>query len=139
MNCKNGEWKHISLFEHDVPFEPKWGKLVFVLHEISDALCGDYKRRMRYVNRRVKLVCQEHREKEGGSDCCNQRAVMMGMASYNTDKYQEDRVIGGDCRGILIQRYYPIQEFGQNWIDRGCCSKSYHKPFSLQKQDVCPE
>ena len=32
----------------------KMGKLVFVLHKISDALCGDCtKRRMRYVNRRV--------------------------------------------------------------------------------------
>lgn len=72
------------------------GKLVFVLHEISDALCGDCtKEECDMLIAGCEMVMSEHREKEWREVIAAIRECYDGTVSYNTDKYQEDRVNGG--------------------------------------------
>lgn len=40
---------------------------------------------------------------------------------------------------ISSSGYYPIQDWEQELDRIEAVVKAYHKPFSLQKQDVCPE
>ena len=53
-----------------------------------------------------------------------------GTVSYNTDKYQEDRVKWWDCVDVISSSgYYPIQDWEQELDRIEAVVKAYHKPF----------
>ena len=142
MNCKNGEWRaYISFFEHDVPCESKWGNWFssytkFQTHYAEIA----QKEECDMLIAGCEMVMSEHREKEWREVIAAIRECYDGTVSYNTDKYQEDRVKWWDCVDVISSSgYYPIQDWEQELDRIEAVVKAYHKPFSLQKQDVCPE
>ena len=81
-----------------------------------------------------EMVMSEHREKEWREVIAAIRECYDGTVSYNTDKYQEDRVKWWDCVDVISSSgYYPIQDWEQELDRIEAVVKAYHK------QDVCPE
>ena len=61
-----------------------------------------------------EMVMSEHREKEWREVIAAIRECYDGTVSYNTDKYQEDRVKWWDCVDVISSSgYYPIQDWEQ--------------------------
>ena len=132
VNCKNGEWRaYISFFEHDVPCEPKWGNWFssytkFQTHYAEIA----QKEECDMLIAGCEMVMSEHREKEWREVIAAIRECYDGTVSYNTDKYQEDRVKWWDCVDVISSSgYYPIQDWEQELDRIEAVVKAYHKPF----------
>ena len=132
VNCKNGEWRaYISFFEHDVPCEPKWGNWFssytkFQTHYAEIA----QKEECDMLIAGCEMVMSEHREKEWREVIAAIRECYDGTVSYNTDKYQEDRVKWWDCVDVISSSgYYPIDDW-DNQLDRiEQVVKKFDKPF----------
>ena len=132
VNCKNGEWRaYISFFEHDVPCESKWGNWFssytkFQTHYAEIA----QKEECDMLIAGCEMVMSEHREKEWREVIAAIRECYDGTVSYNTDKYQEDRVKWWDCVDVISSSgYYPIQDWEQELDRIEAVVKAYHKPF----------
>lgn len=64
-----------------------------------------------------EMVMSEHREKEWREVIAAIRECYDGTVSYNTDKYQEDRVKWWDCVDVISSSgYYPVRTGSRNWI-----------------------
>ena len=127
---ENGE--HISaFFEHDVPCESKWGNWFssytkFQTHYAEIA----QKEECDMLIAGCEMVMSEHREKEWREVIAAIRECYDGTVSYNTDKYQEDRVKWWDCVDVISSSgYYPIQDWEQELDRIEAVVKAYHKPF----------
>lgn len=131
-NCKNGTWRaHISFFDVDVPCEPKWGNWFasytdFQLHYAKIAqqtgcemfLAG------------CEMVMAEHREAEWRQLIADIRGEYKGCVSYNTDKYQEDRVNWWDCVDVISSSgYYPIDDWNSQLDRIEKVTQKFKKPF----------
>mgnify|MGYP001024327168 CR=1 FL=1 len=132
VNCKNGTWRaHISFFDEDVPCEPKWSNWFasytkFQCHYAKLAretgcdmfLAG------------CEMVMAERREAEWRKLIADIRCEYTGTVSYNTDKYQEDRVKWWDCVDVISSSgYYPIHDW-ESQLDRiEKVVRKFDKPF----------
>ena len=83
-----------------------------------------------YISSGCEMVMSEHREKEWREVIAAIRECYDGTVSYNTDKYQEDRVKWWDCVDVISSSgYYPIQDWEQELDRIEAVVKAYHKPF----------
>ncbi len=132
VNCKNGTWRaHICFFDHDVPCEPKWSVWfrAYTEFQVHFARIAE-KAGCELFIAGCEMVQSEHREEEWREVIRSIREVYHGPVTYNTDKYQEDRVTWWDCLDLICSSgYYPIDDW-ERQLDRieGVVRK-YGKPF----------
>lgn len=132
VNCKNGTWRaHICFFDEDVVCEPKWSNWFaayteFQLHYARIAQkCG-----CEMFIAGCEMVQAEKRETEWRKLIADIRKEYTGLVSYNTDKYQEDRVKWWDCVDVISSSgYYPIDQWEQELDRIEKVVKKFHKPF----------
>lgn len=132
VNCKNGTWRaHICFFDEDVVCEPKWSNWFaayteFQLHYARIAQkCG-----CEIFIAGCEMVQAEKRETEWRKLIADIRKEYTGLVSYNTDKYQEDRVKWWDCVDVISSSgYYPIDQWEQELDRIEKVVKKFHKPF----------
>lgn len=132
VNCKNGTWRaHICFFDEDVVCEPKWSNWFaaytqFQLHYARIAQkCG-----CEMFIAGCEMVQAEKREAEWRKLIADIRKEYTGLVSYNTDKYQEERVKWWDCVDVISSSgYYPIDKWEQELDRIESVVKKYNKPF----------
>jgi len=132
VNCKNGTWRaHINFFDIDVPCEPKWKNWFasyteFQLHYAEIA----QRTGCEMFLPGCEMVMSERRETEWRMLIARIREVYDGVISYNTDKYQEDRVAWWDCVDVISSSgYYPINDWEKELDRIGAVVKKFQKPF----------
>ncbi len=132
VNCKNGTWRaHINFFDIDVPCEPKWKNWFasyteFQLHYAEIA----QRTGCEMFLPGCEMVMSERRETEWRMLIARIREVYDGVISYNTDKYQEDRVAWWDCVDVISSSgYYPINDWEKELDRIGTVVKKFQKPF----------
>ena len=77
-----------------------------------------------------EMVQAEKRETEWRKLIADIRKEYTGLVSYNTDKYQEDRVKWWDCVDVISSSgYYPIDQWEQELDRIEKVVKKFHKPF----------
>lgn len=111
VNCRDGSWRAwINFFDNEVPCEPKWSRwfdsyMDYMLHYARLAEeCGC---EMLIIG--CELVMAERREAEWRELISKLRTVYFGLLTYNTDKYQEDRVPWWDALDVISSSgYYPM-------------------------------
>ncbi|MFP3155380.1 1,4-beta-xylanase [Lachnospiraceae bacterium ZAX-1] len=132
VNCLDGTWRaHINFFDEDVPCEPKWSEwfeeyTAFQVHYAT--IAQEMKCDMFIAG--CEMVMAERREKEWREVIAAIKNVYSGPVSYNTDKYQEDRVKWWDCVDVISSSgYYPVDDW-EKQLDRiEKVVKKYGKPF----------
>lgn len=131
-NCKNGTWRaHINFFDFDVPCEPKWGNWFasytdFQLHYAGIA----QQTGCEMFVAGCEMVMSEHRDTEWRRLISDIRGEYKGPVSYNTDKYQEDRVNWWDCVDIISSSgYYPIDDWNSQLDRIEKVVREFNKPF----------
>lgn len=133
------ERAYINFFDNDVPFEPSWSDWFenytkFILHMAKIAAetgcsvfsigCG--------------LVQSERREAQWRDLISSVRKVYDGFITYNTDKFQEDRIKWWDAVNAISSSGYYSQADLRIQLNRiGQVVKSYGKPF-LFLEAGCP-
>lgn len=132
VNCKNGTWRaYISFFDIDVPCEAKWSVWfdAYTDFECHYASIAEEMGCEMFITG-CEMVQTEHREKEWRQLISEVRKVYTGPVTYNTDKYQEDRVTWWDALDYICSSgYYPINDW-ENQLDRiEKVVKKYNKPF----------
>jgi len=132
VNCMDGTWRaHISFFDEDVVCEPKWSNW---FASYSAFQCH-YARIAKTTNCEMfvagcEMVMSEHREKEWRQVISDIRGCYDGPVSYNTDKYQEDKVTWWDAVDIISSSgYYPIDAWDEQLDRIEKVVKKYNKPF----------
>lgn len=132
VNCKNGTWRaHICFFDEDVVCEPKWSNWFaaytqFQLHYARIAQkCG-----CEMFIAGCEMVQAQKREAEWRKLIADIRKEYTGLVSYNTDKYQEDRVTWWDCVDVISSSgYYPIDKWEQELNRIEQVVHKFDKPF----------
>lgn len=132
VNCRNGTWRaHISFFDWDVPCEPKWSNWFAAYTEFQmhyAKLAQDTGCEMFLPG--CEMVMAERRETEWRRLIGDIRTVYRGSVSYNTDKYQEDRVTWWDCVDIISSSgYYPMDDWDRQLDRIERVAEKYGKPF----------
>lgn len=131
-NCKNGTWRaHISFFDVDVPCEPKWGNW---FSSYTDFQCYyaelAQKTGCDMFLAGCEMVMSERREAEWRKLIADIRTVYTGPVSYNTDKYQEDRVTWWDCVDVISSSgYYPMNDWNGQLDRIEKVVQKFKKPF----------
>lgn len=132
VNCKNGTWRaHISFFDEDVVCEPKWSNWFasYTKFQCHYAKLAE-KNGCDMFLAGCEMVMSEHREEEWRKLIADIRGEYSGTVSYNTDKYQEDRVKWWDCVDVISSSgYYPINDW-ERQLDRiEEVVRKFKKPF----------
>lgn len=132
VNCKDGTWRaYISLFEHDVPCEPKWENWFasYVEFQTHYARIAEEEQCDIFIAG-CEMVMTEHREKQWREVIASICREYHGLVSYNTDKYQEDQVSWWDCVDMISSSgYYPIDQWEQELDRIEKTVLKYQKPF----------
>lgn len=132
VNCKNGTWRaHINFFDVDVPCEPKWRNwfAAYTQFQIHFAQIAEQTGCEMFLPG-CEMVMAERREAEWRALIGEIRKVYHGVISYNTDKYQEDRVTWWDCVDVISSSgYYPITDWEQELDRIEAVVKKFRKPF----------
>lgn len=132
VNCRDGSWRAwINFFDKEVPCEPKWSRWFasyteYLLHyaRLAEA-CGC---EMLIIG--CELVMAERREAEWRELIRKLRGVYSGLMTYNTDKYQEDRVTWWDALDVISSSgYYPMDRWEENLERIHGVVTSFDKPF----------
>ncbi|MDR0524461.1 MAG: hypothetical protein LBG90_01135 [Spirochaetaceae bacterium] len=132
VNCKDGTWRaYINFFDKEVPCEPKWSAW-FASHERFQLRYAELAEKTGCVMFILgcEMVCAERREQEWRDLIAKTKSVYSGLVSYNTDKYQEDRVSWWDSIDVISSSgYYPVGswEAELNRIER--VVTLFNKPF----------
>lgn len=131
-NCKNGTWRaYISFFDEDVVCEPKWSNWFASYTEFQCHYAEIAKRTgCEMFIAGCEMVMSEHREAEWRKLIADIRSVYAGPVSYNTDKYQEDRVTWWDCVDVISSSgYYPIDDWNSQLDRIEKVVRHFGKPF----------
>lgn len=132
VNCKNGTWRaHINFFDVDVPCEPKWCNWFasYTQFQLHFAQIAEQTGCEMFLPG-CEMVMAERREAEWRALIGEIRKVYHGVISYNTDKYQEDRVTWWDCVDVISSSgYYPITDWEQELDRIEAVVKKFRKPF----------
>lgn len=132
VNCLNGAWRaYIGFFDHDVPGEAQWGRW-FASHEAFQlhyaAIAQQTGCRMFIAG--CEMVMAEHREAEWRGLVAKIRQVYRGPVSYNTNRYEEDRVRWWDCVDVISSSgYYPLGAWDKELGRIETVVKRFDKPF----------
>ena len=140
VNVRNGTWRaFINFFEHDVPCEPKWSEWFasYTLYQAHYARLAELTQcKMLIVG--CEMVQSEHREQEWRNLLSVVRKHYQGLISYNTDKYQEDRINWWDAVDVLSSSgYYPINDWEQQLSRIEKVVTKHNKPFFFAEAG-CP-
>lgn len=130
---------YINFLDNDIPFEPSWSDWFenyskFIIHmaklaaetgcSVFSVGCG--------------LVQSEHRENQWRDLIDSVRKVYDGFITYNTDKFQEDRVKWWDAVDVISSSgYYAPIDFGIQLKRIKQVSEACSKPF-LFLEAGCP-
>lgn len=132
VNCANGVWRaYIDFFDNEVPCEPKWSRWFashtrFMRHYA--ALAQSTGCAMFIAG--CEMVMAQRREEEWRALVAKVREAYGGPVSYNTDKYQEDRVAWWDCVDIISSSgYYPLGAWSAQLDRIEAVAKRFGKPF----------
>lgn len=132
VNCEDGTWRaHINFFDEDVPCEPKWSNWFenyrdFQLHYATIAQSQE----CQLFIAGCEMVMSEKREDEWRKLITDIKTVFHGLVSYNTDKYQENRVKWWDSVDVISSSgYYPIDKWEEELDRIEKVIKKYNKPF----------
>jgi len=140
VNVRSGTWRaHICFFDEDVPCEPKWSDW---FKEYTEFQCH-YAKIARQTNCKMLIVgCEmvqsEKRENEWRNVINEVRKHYDGLISYNTDKYQEDRLTWWDAVDVISSSgYYPIDDWDNQLKRIEKVVKKHCKPFFFAEAG-CP-
>lgn len=140
VNVRDGTWRaHICFFDEDVPSEPTWGQWFdsytkFQCHYAKIAKQTNCK--MLIVG--CEMVQSEKRANQWRELIKNVRDNYNGLISYNTDKYQEDRVTWWDSVDVISSSgYYPIDNWDNQLRRIKKIVDKYNKPFFFAEAG-CP-
>ena len=140
VNIENGTWRaYIDFIDNDVPCEPKWADWF--------ASYTDYQTHYARIAEDLgvymfvagcELVMSERREGEWRGLIEAVRSEYSGLVTYNTDKYQEDRVNWWDaCDVISSSGYYPYHDWDRQLNRIEAVVRKYDKPFFFAEAG-CP-
>lgn len=140
VNVRNGTWRaHISFFDEDVVCEPKWSEWFasYTEYQVHYAKIAQQTNcSMMIVG--CEMVQSEKRSIEWRSVIKEVRKHYKGLISYNTDKYQEDRVTWWDAVDVISSSgYYPIGDWDTQLRRIEKVVKEYDKPFYFSEAG-CP-
>lgn len=132
VNCKDGTWRaYISFFDEDVISEPKWSKWFEYYTDFQmyfAKLAEENDCEMLIVG--CEMIQSQKREEEWRELIRNVRMVFKGLISYNTDKYQEERVTWWDAVDVISSSgYYPLNDWDRQLDRIETVVKQYNKPF----------
>ena len=102
-NCQNGTWRaFIGFFDYDVVCEAKWSNWFpsYTAFQLHYATIAEETGCEMFIAG-CEMVMTEHREKEWRKLISDIKEVYHGLVSYNTDKYQEDRVTWWDAVDVI--------------------------------------
>lgn len=132
VNCENGVWRaHINFFDQDVPCEPKWSNW-FASHERFQLHYAELAEKAGCVMfiTGCEMVMAQRWEAEWRDLIGKVKSVFSGPVSYNTDKYQEDRVAWWDCIDVISSSgYYPFGSWGTQLARVRKVAERFQKPF----------
>lgn len=132
VNCKNGVWRaYVSFFEEDVICEPKWGNWFesYIKFQTHYAKLAEQEDCEMFIAG-CEMVMSEHREEEWRKVIREIRKYYSGLVSYNTDKYQEDKVKWWDCVDVISSSgYYPVGQWEEQLDRIEKVVKKFQKPF----------
>lgn len=132
VNCANGVWRaFIDFFDENVPGEPGWANWFeshtrFMAHYAALA----QKTGCVLFIAGCEMVMAQRREEQWRALIARVREEYGGPVSYNTDKYQEDRVAWWDCVDVISSSgYYPLGGW-EPQLDRiEAVVRRFGKPF----------
>lgn len=123
VNIRDGIWHaYIDFIDNDVPCEPKWLDWFASYTECQTRYARIAEETGGYMFiAGCELVLSERREAELRRLIEEVRGGYAGLVTYNTDKYQEDRVSWCDaCNVISSSGYYPWDDWDrQAYAHRG--------------------
>jgi hypothetical protein len=131
VNCKNGVWRaYINFLDHSIA-EEAW-KDWFDSHEkfqLHYAKIAQETGCVMFIAG-CEMVMSERRDREWRETIAAIKGVFPGPVSYNTDKFQEDRVSWWDCVDVISSSgYYPSGTW-ESHLDRiEGVVKRFAKPF----------
>ncbi|GEM00906.1 hypothetical protein SAMN05421839_10319 [Halolactibacillus halophilus] len=140
VNCKDGTWRaHINFFDLDVPCEPKFSDW-FKSYTAYQTHYADIAERtgceMMIVG--CEMVQTERRADDWRALIREVREVYQGLVSYNTDKYQENRVTFWDAVDVISSSgYYPTGQWEKELDRIEKVVTAYDKPFFFAEAG-CP-
>ena len=140
VNCRNKTWRaHINFFDVDVPGEATWGEWFESYTEYQchyAEIAEKIKAEMLIVG--CEMVQAERRDREWRELIWKVRQIYHGPVSYNTDKYQEDRVSWWDAVDVISSSgYYPMNGWDAQLDRIEKVVKTYNKPFFFAEAG-CP-
>ncbi|NLM11828.1 MAG: 1,4-beta-xylanase [Clostridiaceae bacterium] len=140
VNVRDGTWRaFINFIDNDVPCEPKWGDWFksYTGYQLHYAQIAE-KTGCEMLIVGCEMVMSERREKEWRGLISAVREVYSGLITYNTDKYQEDRVKWWDAVDVISSSgYYPINDWEAQLKRIEKVVKQYNKPFFFAEAG-CP-
>ena len=132
VNGRNGEWRaFISFFDQDVVCEPKWSNwfAAYTEFQVHYAKIAQQEGCEMFIAG-CEMVMSQHRSEEWRQVIAAIRECYDGPVSYNTDKYQEDRMDWWDCVDVISSSgYYPTGTWEQELDRIEAVVKKYQKPF----------
>jgi hypothetical protein len=130
---------YINFFDNDVPFEPSWNDWFrnyskFILHMAKIAAETDCS----ILSVGCGLVQSERRENQWRELIADVRKVFSGFITYNSDKFQEDKIKWWDAVDVIsASGYYAPEDFAPQLERIKTVVSSYKKP-SLFLEAGCP-
>ncbi|MDR2398602.1 MAG: hypothetical protein LBD74_07595 [Spirochaetaceae bacterium] len=131
VNCQNGVWRaFINFFDTEVPGEPSWRRW-FTAHErfhLHYARIAEDLGCVMFIAG-CEMVMAEGQQEHWRELIAKIKGLYSGPVSYNTDKYQEDRLTWWDCVDVIsTSAYYPAGSW-ETQLDRiEGVVKKYAKP-----------
>jgi hypothetical protein len=140
VNVRNGTWRaYIDFIDNDVPHEAHWSDWF--------ASYTEYQTHYAKIARETgvsmfiagcEMVLSERREAEWRQLIADVRSLYRGPITYNTDKYQEDRLTWWDaCDVISSSGYYPCGDWDRQLTRIETVTRKYGKPFFFAEAG-CP-
>ena len=140
VNIENGTWRaYIDFIDNDVPCEPKWRDWFasYTEYQTHYARMAEDMGVYMFIAG-CELVLSERRDTEWRRVIEAVRGGYAGLVTYNTDKYQEDRVSWWDaCDVISSSGYYPWDDWDGQLSRIEAVAQKYDKPFFFAEAG-CP-
>ena len=140
VNIRDGTWRaYIDFINNDVPCEPKWRDwfAAYTKYQTHYARMAEDMGVYMFIAG-CELILSERREAEWRRLIEAVRGEYAGLVTYNTDKYQEDRVNWWDaCDVISSSGYYPWDDWDRQLTRIEGVVRKYDKPFFFAEAG-CP-
>lgn len=132
VNVRDGSWRaHINFFDFDVPGEPTWSEWFksYTEYQLHYARIAEEQGCEMFVAG-CEMVQSERREEEWRALIGEIRKVYSGLITYNTDKYQEDRLGWWDAVDVISSSgYYPVNDWDRQLDRIEKAVERWQKPF----------